>query len=84
MSWTPSGDETPTARKPHRCFLCERPIPVGEKHVKRSGFNEDGPTSFRMHATCEARTHGWDQHCWECHDAIEFRAYDLGEVSSDA
>lgn len=83
MSWTHSGDETPKARKPHRCFLCERPIPVGEKHVKRSGFDQDGPASFRMHAACEARARGWDQWEWECHDAAEFRECELGDVAAD-
>lgn len=64
--WTHLGDETPVARKPYRCYLCGEPIPVGEKHVKRTGVGEDGLDAFRMHEECERESDAWDEMDWEC------------------
>ena len=66
MSWQHLRDETPAARKPHRCFLCGAEIRVGERHVKRAGISDGGLDTFRMHAACEAETKDWDETDWEC------------------
>lgn len=79
MSWVHLEDTRPVARKAYECYLCERPIAEGERHVKRAGVDEDGRGSFRMHAACEAKTREWDEHSWMCHDAGEFRHYELEE-----
>lgn len=73
MSWTHLEDTTPKARKEHRCYLCELPIPKGTVHVARSGVDEDGFNKFRMHTDCEKITKPWGWEEWECHDAWEFR-----------
>jgi hypothetical protein len=73
MSWTHLNDSTPVGREDYRCYLCGRAIPKGEKHVRRTGVDDDGLSSTRMHAACEARTRAYDEGDWECHDEIEFR-----------
>jgi hypothetical protein len=71
--WYHLADTKPKARKDHQCLLCGEPIPKGTVHIARSGINDDGPDTFRMHISCEALTLKWDQGDWECHDAGEFR-----------
>lgn len=82
MSWTHLSDERPKARKAHVCYLCGRPIAVGEQHIRRVGVNEDGLFASRMHITCEALTAGWDEDSWEYHDSAEFRECYLAEARS--
>jgi hypothetical protein len=77
VSYTHLGDETPRARKPHRCYLCGLMIEAGEVHVKRSGVSEDGFDTIRMHTACEAKTDEWREDDWECHDPAAFREYEL-------
>jgi hypothetical protein len=64
MSWRHISDETPTARKPHECFLCGLPIAKGERHVKRRGSNDGVPITFRMHARCNEVAAAWDEDDW--------------------
>lgn len=75
MSWTHLEDRTPKARKVYRCLLCELPIAIGERHVKRCGISEGGHYNFRMHTACEKITADqlWDEVDWECLDASSFR-----------
>jgi hypothetical protein len=73
MSWTHLSDTRPRARKPYRCYLCARTIPAGDVHVCRTGRDEDGVSTARMHVACEARTRDWGEDEWECHDPAEFR-----------
>jgi hypothetical protein len=77
MSWQHLRDSRPTARKEHRCYLCELPIAIGEKHVQRVGVSFGQFDHFRMHEQCEAATQSWDQHDWECSSGCgaEFREY---------
>ena len=73
MSWTHLEDTNPKARKEHQCYLCERPIPRGTIHVARTGVNDDGICTFRMHTECEKITKPWSWEEWEYHDSCEFR-----------
>lgn len=75
MSWTHLNDSTPVARKPHQCYLCEHEIPVGEKHLCRTGIDGEvrRPVTFRMHLGCHELTKGWDEDDWECFDPSDFR-----------
>lgn len=78
MSWHHVEDTTPRARKPHRCYVCGDPILVGEKHVRRFGYHEEGPISIRMHVECEKKTENWDTFDWESHtpyDADDIREW---------
>jgi hypothetical protein len=63
--WVHSKDLRPKARKVHRCYLCGESIEIGEVHVRRFGFGEDGPSNFRMHAECEVRSNDPDWWDWE-------------------
>ena len=80
MSWTHIEDRHPVAGRPHQCYLCEREIIVGEKHVRRTGITADGLLCFRMHEACSAKTSDWDQCCWDSHEAAAFREYELEEA----
>jgi len=75
MSWRHLSDTTPVARKPHRCGVCEREIPVGEKHVARRGVDEDErrAVTFRMHQRCAEITSDWDEGEWEYFDPSNIR-----------
>lgn len=81
MSWTHLEDSTPVARKPHRCYLCNLRIEKGERHTKRTGVNDDGLDSVRMHTACVAITADWDEDAWESIDPSEFRR-ELAEASA--
>lgn len=52
MSWTWIRDSSPRARKAQSCCICSELIPVGERHIARSGFGDDGPETVRMHNEC--------------------------------
>jgi hypothetical protein len=78
VSWTYLGETTPTAAKPHRCYLCGLTIPKGERHIYRRGADGGEFYADRMHFACHAKTEGWSQDEWEGHDASEFRRYELG------
>lgn len=74
MAWQHLRDDHPSARKPHRCYLCEQEIASGERHVYRTGLSGREFTSFRMHEKCSRlaqEIYGYDD--WDCHDPMEFR-----------
>lgn len=74
MSYTHFSDTTPKARKKYRCYLCERTIEVGVKHVARRGADDGQAFAFRMHIECEKLTAKWDEDDWLYHEPSEFRA----------
>ena len=61
MAWHHSRDTFPRARLAHRCVLCELPIAIGVRHVRRDGFYDGERVTMRMHAHCEAQTHDWTE-----------------------
>lgn len=63
-------DETPRARKPHRCQLCGRSIAVGERY--HSQFNADGGESW-MWRECA--------HCSAVVQTLWNRRFDLEEIN---
>lgn len=66
MSWVHLEDKIVTARKPHRCYLCDKPIAKGEKYLRRSGIEEgEGYITAKMHPECEEHTRDWDDGDWE-------------------
>lgn len=71
MSWYHVEDSNPSARKEYQCLLCCEKILVAEKHVKRSGYDDNGMTSFRMHVECASETKGWDDMDWETFEDFE-------------
>lgn len=79
MSYTHLGDTRPKARKQYRCYLCHRPIDVGERHVYRKSTDDGEFVAARMHERCESLTHDWDIDEWESHDPAEFRRWILRE-----
>jgi len=67
MSWTHLEDKTVTARKEHRCLLCNEPIPKGSQYVRRTGIESgEGHATLHMHPECEEVTDYWDDQDWEC------------------
>ena len=80
--WRHISDETPTARKPHECFLCGLPIAKGERHVKRTGAWDRERITFRMHARCDEIAADWDEDDWlrMSGEHGEFRQNYLGET----
>lgn len=67
-------ETTPTAKRAHRCLLCDHVIPAGEKHVKRVGVWDGDFSSFRMHSfCCEVANIEYDHDAWELHDPFDFR-----------
>lgn len=79
MAWQHLEDTRPMARKEHACYLCGRPIAVGQRHVRRVGTDSGEFVTTRMHEACEALTTEWIEWDWECHDQAAFREYELGE-----
>lgn len=69
MSWKHISDTQRTARKPHACYLCGKPIEAKSKYLERRGMNEDGPLSCRMHLACEVESRDWDEGDWETFEA---------------
>lgn len=65
MSWQHIEDKLVKARKPHRCYCCGQAIAIGEIYLRRFGYGEDGPQSFRFHPECEKETRDWDEGDWE-------------------
>lgn len=53
MAWTHVADTFPVAKKRHRCVACLEFIEVGEKHLSRFGYDDDGPVTSRWHPECE-------------------------------
>ena len=53
------------ARKAHRCGLCCEPIAIGEKYDRRTGVNDDGICTMRMHPECNEASIDWDAGDWE-------------------
>jgi len=78
MNWRHHEDKLVRGRKPYRCALCGRRIRQGAQHVRRTGFDDDGPVTFRMHRVCESKTLGWDENDWECFEPGEFCTETLG------
>jgi hypothetical protein len=73
--WIYAGQTEPAARKEHTCYLCDRAIPKGSKHVCRSGIvSGEGRVSFRMHFECERMTRDWDEMDWETFTPGDFDA----------
>lgn len=72
--WTHIRDTQRKAKKQHSCFLCAKPIAIGEQYTERFGYCDREAVAMRMHGRCEAVTVGWDQTDWEC-----FSPGDLGE-----
>jgi hypothetical protein len=75
MEWQHIRDNSRTARKEHRCYLCEEPILVGSPYVARTGVSDDSIVTFHMHELCNAFTGAeWDEDDWEYHtDGAGFR-----------
>jgi hypothetical protein len=74
MSWTHLEDKEVTARKPHKCYLCGRPIEKKQKYLRRVGIDDDaGFVTVKMHKPCEAATKTWEQEDWETYDEVDFR-----------
>ena len=65
MSWQHIEDKTIKARKPHVCYLCCQTIATGEIYLRRFGYGEEGPETFRFHPECEEETRDWDDGDWE-------------------
>jgi hypothetical protein len=82
VSWQHVADAERKARKEYKCSLCGQRIRRLALHIVRTGFNEYGPATMRMHAVCENATQDWDQMDWEtCIDAYEFFHYLKGGES---
>lgn len=70
MSWVHLEDKIVTARKPHRCYLCGKPIAKGEEYLRRSSIEEgEGYRNAKMHTACEEQTHDWEIDDWETFQA---------------
>ncbi len=54
MSGEVIADERPTARKAHRCDLCDRAIEPGESYRRCWIIGDDGPYTFKECAHCSA------------------------------
>lgn len=74
MSWTVLDDQSPRARKRHRCSVCTRFIEPGETYRRLRVITDDGPD---VHKSC--------QHCelvfaeiWRCDADVRYWAYDEG------
>ena len=65
MGWEYLRDTTRTARKRHQCFLCCRPICVGETYIERAGASDGDILTMRMHVPCEKETQEWRFGDWE-------------------
>lgn len=65
LGWTHLRDTTPHAKREYQCYLCLKPIAVGEKHVCRAGIFYGEIDLTRMHIECEAATRDWDDNEWE-------------------
>lgn len=69
-------DEWKRASKPHRCSLCEEPIPIGQLHRYWVGKDGGQIVTARMHAECLLVTQHdkWDYIDWETNsDPADFR-----------
>lgn len=67
------GDETPTARKEHRCQLCERTIRPGEKYHRQRNIGDDGPYVFKNCAHCQTMLPLID---WDWGDGYTYDEFD--------
>ena len=65
MSWTHLEDTWPNARKRYRCYLCGKPIEIGQTYLRRKGTDCGMFVTARMHEECEKQTHDWDATDWE-------------------
>jgi len=72
MSWNYIKQETPKAKKVHKCYLCGEDIKIGELHIARTGSFEGKILTNRMHFECEKVTEDWGIEDWECHEPCEF------------
>lgn len=68
MSWTCTrGNREVVGRKAHRCDVCFKTIPKGERHVQRSGVESgEGFYTMHLHLACEVASKDWDAGDWEC------------------
>ena len=72
MSFT--SDTYHVAKKAHRCYLCGKAIPVGERYNKRVGVNDGDFWSIHMHNFCSDVAHKeYDMDSWMNHEQSEFR-----------
>lgn len=78
-------DETRTAIKKHRCYLCRRHILPGEKYLRRVLVSyENEIFASPMHIRCVAHTKSWDELDWMFHDVGEFRKdYDNDHTATE-
>lgn len=53
MSYSLIAEETPKAKKEHRCTWCGQMIPVGEQYVRRRGTFEGDPQIDKLHYECD-------------------------------
>ena len=68
------SDTRPVAKKAHRCHLCGKPIPVGERYNKRVGTNDGDFWAINMHCFCSEVAHKeYDMDSWMNHEQSEFR-----------
>ena len=61
MSYDFVTEKTPTARKPHKCFLCNEEITKGEKYVRLSGSYCGDFFDNCFHTDCNALI---SEYCW--------------------
>ena len=68
---TTLSEETPVARKPHRCEECGRTIPKGARYLRQSNADGSQAWTFKAHEDCVAlgiayRTKHrlWDEYDW--------------------
>jgi hypothetical protein len=72
MSFT--SDTHPVAKNAHRCYLCGRPIRIGEKYTKRVGVDDGDFWSIHMHNFCsDVARKEYDMDSWMDHERDEFR-----------
>jgi hypothetical protein len=66
-------DTTLKAAKPHRCWFCNERIEIGDTYDKRTGADNDGLWTMKMHPECNAyASEHWDEFDYEGHERGEF------------
>ena len=77
--------DTATARKDHRCQLCDHPILAGEKYIRATitpseNIHGDGWHTYKAHPACDRAYLDSDWFAWDepTPDPGEFRREILG------
>lgn len=52
MSWTSLRYKEVTTRKGHKCWLCNKPIPIGDKAMNNVGVDGDAGVVSCYHCKC--------------------------------